>query len=229
MNQYIPIMLRSALFHGLTPEDLEQLLQRHPPVCRRYHRKEYLLHAGETIERFGLVVEGSVTVLKEYFWGNRNILARIQPSELFAESYAIAAHQVLGVSVMTDEGAVVLFFHMGEFLAPTAEPDKLSVQILRNLLQVVTQKNLQLNAKLTHLTQRTTREKLLSYLSEESLRQGRSEFDIPFNRQQLADYLSVNRSAMSQELCQLRDEGRIRFRRNHFALLRPPISLSGRP
>ena len=97
MNQYIPIMLRSALFHGLTPEDLEQLLQRHPPVCRRYHRKEYLLHAGETIERFGLVVEGSVTVMKEDFWGNRNILARIQPSELFAESYAIAAHQVLGV------------------------------------------------------------------------------------------------------------------------------------
>ena len=212
MNQYIPIMLRSALFHGLTPEDLEQLLQRHPPVCRRYHRKEYLLHAGETIERFGLVVEGSVTVMKEDFWGNRNILARIQPSELFAESYAIAAHQVLGVSVMTDEGAVVLFFHMGEFLAPTAEPDKLSGQILRNLLQVVTQKNLQLNAKLTHLTQRTTRDKLLSYLSE-----------------QLADYLSVNRSAMSQELCQLRDEGRIRFRRNHFALLRPPISLSSRP
>lgn len=67
MNQYIPIMLRSALFHGLTPEDLEQLLQRHPPVCRRYHRKEYLLHAGETIERFGLVVEGSVTVMKEDF------------------------------------------------------------------------------------------------------------------------------------------------------------------
>ena len=170
-----------------------------------------------------------MTVMKEDFWGNRNILAKIQPSELFAETYAIAAHQVLGVSVMTDEGATVLFFHMGEFLTPTAEPDKLSGQMLRNLLQVITQKNLQLNAKLTHLTQRTTREKLLSYLSEESLCQGRSEFDIPFNRQQLADYLSVNRSAMSQELCQLRDEGRIQFRRNHFALLRPPVTHSGRP
>lgn len=219
MNQYIPIMLRSALFHGLTPEDLEQLLQRHPPVCRRYHRKEYLLHAGETIERFGLVVEGSVTVMKEDFWGNRNILARIQPSELFAESYAIAAHQVLGVSVMTDEGAVVLFFHMGEFLAPTAEPDKLSGQILRNLLQVVTQKNLQLNAKLTHLTQRTTREKLLSYLSAESIRQSSLSFDIPFDRQQLADFLCVERAAMSAELSKLQKEGLLVTKRNHFELL----------
>lgn len=219
MNQYIPIMLRSALFHGLTPEDLEQLLQRHPPVCRRYHRKEYLLHAGETIERFGLVVEGSVTVMKEDFWGNRNILARIQPSELFAESYAIAAHQVLGVSVMTDEGAVVLFFHMGEFLAPTAEPDKLSGQILRNLLQVVTQKNLQLNAKLTHLTQRTTREKLLSYLSAESIRQSSLSFDIPFDRQQLADFLCVERAAMSVELSKLQKEGLLVTKRNHFELL----------
>ena len=156
--------------------------------------------------------------MKEDFWGNRNILARIQPSELFAESYAIAAHQVLGVSVMTDEGAVVLFFHMGEFLAPTAEPDKLSGQILRNLLQVVTQKNLQLNAKLTHLTQRTTREKLLSYLSEESLRQGRSEFDIPFNRQQLADYLCVERSALSAELGKMQRDGLIEFRKNAFSL-----------
>lgn len=219
MNQYIPIMLRSALFHGLTPEDLEQLLQRHPPVCRRYHRKEYLLHAGETIERFGLVVEGSVTVMKEDFWGNRNILARIQPSELFAESYAIAAHQVLGVSVMTDEGATVLFFHMGEFLAPTAEPDKLSGQILRNLLQVVTQKNLQLNAKLTHLTQRTTREKLLSYLSAESIRQSSLSFDIPFDRQQLADFLCVERAAMSVELSKLQKEGLLVTKRNHFELL----------
>lgn len=229
MNQYIPILQRSALFRGLTPEELERLLQTQPPVCRTYQKKEYLLHAGEQIDVFGLVVEGSVTVMKEDFWGNRNILAKLQPGELFAETYAIAANQVLGVSVMTDEGATVLFFHMGEFLAPRLEPDKLSSQILRNLLQVITQKNLQLNAKLTHLTQRSTREKLLSYLSEESLRQGRSEFDIPFNRQQLADYLSVNRSAMSQELCQLRNEGRIQFRRNHFVLLRSPVTLRNHP
>ena len=98
MNQYIPIMLRSALFHGLTPEDLEQLLQRHPPVCRRYHRKEYLLHAGETIERFGLVVEGSVTVMKEDFWGNRNILARIQPSELLPRATPSPPIRCLGLA-----------------------------------------------------------------------------------------------------------------------------------
>ena len=221
MNRFIPILQRSALFRGLTPDELEQLLRRQPPVCRTYQKKEYLLHAGEPIDRFGLVVEGNVTVMKEDFWGNRNILAKIQPSELFAETYAIAAHQVLGVSVMTDEGATVLFFHMREFLTPTAEPDKLSGQMLRNLLQVITQKNLQLNAKLTHLTQRTTREKLLSYLSEESLYQGRSEFDIPFNRQQLADYLSVNRSAMSAELSNMQRDGLLRTDRSCFTLCQP--------
>ena len=93
-------------------------------------------------------------------------------------------------------------------------------RVIRNLLSDLARKNLRFNEKLTHMTQRTTREKLLSYLSAYSLREGSSSFDIPFNRQQLADYLSVDRSAMSNELCRLRDEGILRFTRSHFELLR---------
>ena len=124
----------------------------------------------------------------------------------------------LGVSVVAAEASAVMFMNVRRVLTTCGSACEFHSRLVRNLLSVLAEKNLRFNDKLTHMTQRTTRQKLLSYLSAESLRQGASEFDIPFDRQQLADYLSVDRSAMSNELCRMRDEGLLGFRRNHFVL-----------
>ena len=219
MNQYFPLLKQTTLFQGMTDTELESILHCQAPRCHQYARQDFLFHAGQRAHAIGIVLEGTVTVLKEDFWGNRNILAKLGPGQLFAEVYACTRNQPLDVSVMTDEGTTVLFLDVRRILTLCPSPCAFHARLIRNLLFAVAQKNLQLNAKLTHLTQRTTREKVLSYLSEESLKQGGPAFTIPFNRQQLADYLSVNRSALSKELCRLQEEGLLQFHKNHFTLL----------
>jgi CRP-like cAMP-binding protein len=219
MKEYLPILKKTLLFQGLSDMELTAILDCQSPHYRRYAKHDYLLHAGETAHSIGIVLEGSVTILKEDLGGNCNVLAKLGPGELFAEEYACAQDQPMDVSVMTDEGTTVLFLDVMRILTICPSDCSFHARLIRNLLSAVAQKNLQLNRTLTHLAQRTTREKLLSYLSEESLKQGSASFTIPYNRQQLADYLSVNRSAMSKELGLLQEEGILQFHKNEFTLL----------
>ena len=165
-----------------------------------------------------MVLSGSVHIVKEDFWGNRNIVTEIGPGQIFAESYACTPGAALGVSVVAAEAAAVMFMNVRRVLTTCSSACEFHSRLLRNLLSVLAEKNLRFNDKLTHMAQRTTRQKLLSYLSAESMRLGSPEFDITFNRQQLADYLSVDRSAMSGELSKMRDEGLLDFYKSHFRL-----------
>ena len=143
------------------------------------------------------------------------------PGQLFAESFACMRGSVLNVSVVTDAPSVVLYLNVRQLLTTCSSACEFHNRVIMNLLSDLADKNLSFNEKLTHMAQRTTREKLLSYLSAESIRQDSQVFDIAYNRQQLADYLSVDRSAMSNELCKLRDEGII-------ALIRTILSCAGK-
>ena len=111
-----------------------------------------------------------------------------------------------------------MFMDVSRVLTVCGSACAFHARLMRNLLAVLAEKNLQFSEKLTYMTQRSTRQKLLSYLSAESLRRGAREFEIPFNRQQLADYLSVDRSALSGELSKLRGEGLLDYRKNKFTL-----------
>jgi len=128
---------------------------------------------------------------------------------------------MLNVDVFAETAAIVLFLDVQRLITLCNSACDFHNRVMRNLLFDMAGKNLRFNEKLTHMAQRTTREKLLSYLSAESLRQKSSVFDIAYTRQQLADYLAVDRSAMSNELGKLRDEGILSFRKNHFQLYRP--------
>ena len=169
------------------------------------------------MESVGLLLEGAVLVVQEDFWGNRNLIARIQPGQLFGESYACSGAP-LGVDVVADSPSRVLWLNVHRVLSVCPNGCAYHSRLIRNLLSVLAEKNLRFKEKLDHMGQRTTREKLLSYLSAEARRQKSSEFDITFNRQQLADYLSVERSAMSAKLGKLREEGVLDFERSHFRL-----------
>ncbi|MFR4350324.1 MAG: Crp/Fnr family transcriptional regulator [Roseburia sp.] len=168
-----------------------------------------------------MVLSGSVDIMKEDFWGNTNLITRCLPGDIFGESYTIRPDEPLEMSIWTGPSTEILFLNVSKMMTLCANACALHNQLTRNLLSVLAERNFQLSRKLEHLTKRSTREKLLSYLTGEARHQGNASFDIPFNRQQLADYLSVDRSAMSSELGRLRDEELIQFRKNHFTVLFP--------
>ena len=203
----------SPLFRDITPADLASLLDCLDARERAYEKGAWLLRRGEWTDRLGLVLSGTVHILREDFWGSRSIVGLAGPGEIFAESYALAG-EPLEVSVLAASDARVLFLRVETALTDCG-------QLTRNLTALLAEKNLTLTRKMRHMARRTTREKLLSYLSAQALRSGGPEFDIPMDRQQLADYLAVDRSAMSAALGKLRDEGVLEFRKNHFRLLEP--------
>ena len=208
-----PCMTSSPLFRDIAPADLASLLDCLDARERAYEKGVWLLRRGEWTDRLGLVLSGTVHILREDFWGSRSIVGLAGPGEIFAESYALAG-EPLEVSVLAASDARVLFLRVETALTDCG-------QLTRNLTALLAEKNLTLTRKMRHMARRTTREKLLSYLSAQALRSGGPEFDIPMDRQQLADYLAVDRSAMSAALGKLRDEGVLEFRKNHFRLLEP--------
>ena len=193
-------MKNSPFFEGIEETEEEKVLKGLDAHEMTYDKENYILHCGEQVKEMGLLVSGGLLIVQEDFWGNRNLVAKIGPGDVFAETFACMQRRNINVNVIAEEAADVLWLNV------------------QNILNA--EKNLRFNEKLTHMGKRNTREKLLSYLSAEAQKHGTSEFDIPFSRQQLADYLSVERSAMSTELGKLRDEGRLSFRKNHFCLNR---------
>jgi len=218
MQEYLFILKKSPLFSGIEENEAEQLLSCLGAKTAAYLKNQYIFRAGETTSSAGLVLSGSVHILKEDVWGNRGILAEAQTGDLFGETYAVLPKRPLEVSAFAAENTEILFLSMHKILTICSSACRFHTLLIQNLLSVLAQKNLMLTEKMEHLTKRSTREKLLSYLSAEAQRQQSSAFEIPYNRQQLADYLSVDRSAMSGELGKLRDEGLLRFHKNRFEL-----------
>lgn len=213
------ILTTSTLFRGIEETDLPGLLtcvEAREVSCRR---GEVLLHCGDRTDRLGLVLSGTVHIVREDFWGNRSIVGLAGPGDVFAESYALTG-EPLGVSALAATDCVVLFLKAAKVISGCAQVCGFHEQLSRNLLGLVAKKNLLLTEKMRHMARKTTREKLLSYLSAQALRAGTPEFEIPLDRQQLADFLGVERSAMSATLGKLRDEGILEFRKNRFRLLR---------
>ena len=165
-----------------------------------------------------MLLKGCVHIQKEDYWGNLSILNEILPGDIFGEVYACLRKELILNNAVAVKQSHILFLDMNKALTicPTACP--FHGRLVKNLLSIMALKNKALTQKLEHMSQRTTREKLRSYLSEQSLKAGCSSFDISFSRQQLADFLSIDRSAMSHELCKMRDEGMISFHKNHFVL-----------
>lgn len=183
---------------------------------------EYVLRAGDSCGRVYVVLEGGVSVVREDWWGNRNIVTEVGPSGSFAEAYACTPGSRLSVSVVATRPTMLLALDAQSMLRSCNAACSYHGRLMENLVATIAGANLRLNGKLSYLSQRSTREKILAYLSDECQRRGSRSFSIPFKRQQLADFLSVNRSALSAELGRMRDEGIIDFERSRFTLLEPP-------
>lgn len=208
----------TSLFWGFSEEEIESVLKCLSAVNKTYRKDEYIFHMGDTVTSVGMVVAGSVQVIREDYWGNRQIIAGIGEGQLFGESYACASGEPLMVGVLAAENTEVLFLEVGRLLTVCPMACRFHSRVIQNLLTVIAGKNLALTAKMDHMSKKTIREKVLSYLSYQAEKQGKSMFEIPFNRQQMADYLAVDRSALSAELSKMQREGLISYDKNHFIL-----------
>ena len=166
-----------------------------------------------------MLVEGRLYIQRDDYWGNRSIINTVGAGEMFCEAYTAAESGALMNDVLAVEDCTVIFFNAKRIITACSSACRFHSTVVQNLFFAISEKNRKLLQKLELLSKRTTREKLVAYLSEEAKRQNSNTFSIPFNRQQLADFLSADRSAMSKELCKMRDEGLIRFERNRFFLL----------
>ena len=218
MKEYPQIIRSSTLFSGISEEELTAMLSCLGAKTGSFPKDTFLLRAGDTAESVGLVLSGSVLIVQEDIWGNRNILSKAGPGQTFAAAYACAPGSVLNVSVLAETPVTAMFLNVKRVLNVCPSACEHHSRIIRNLLGELAEKNLRFGEKLTHMGQRTTRAKLMSYLSAEAQRLGTCEFDIPFSRQQLADYLAVERTGLSQELGKMRSEGLLDFYKSHFVL-----------
>lgn len=219
MKKYIPILKRTKLFAGVTEEEIEPMLSCLGARVFAYRKGEYVLRQGEHLSDITVLAEGKLHIQKDDYWGNRSILGQVTVGEMFGEAYVAPDSGALLNDVVAVDGSTVIFFDIKRILTTCSSACRFHSLVVQNLFFAISEKNRQLVQKLEHMSKRATREKLLSYLSEEAKKQNSSYFSIPFNRQQLADFLSVDRSAMSNELCKLRNEGLLQFDKNQFKLL----------
>ena len=218
MKDFLPVIRSSTLFSGISEEEVTAMLSCLNAEERSFPKEAFVLRAGDTAGSIGLVLSGSVLVIQEDIWGNRNILSKAGPGQTFAAAFACAPGSVLNVSVVAETPVTALFLDVKRILTVCPSACAHHSRIIRNLLGELAEKNLRFGEKLTHMGQRTTRSKLMSYLSAEAQRRGAVEFDIPFSRQQLADFLAVERSGLSLELGKMKQEGLLDFHKSHFVL-----------
>lgn len=212
MEKKIAILEGCRLFHGTKAEDIGDLLRNLHAAERKYPKESFVLRRGDVTDSLGILTEGALRIVTEDFAGNRNIISEIEPGELFAEVFAAVRGVRAAADVEAKADSRVIWIKVDEILENGGR------ELVENLLGVIAGKNLMLNRKIEHLSRRSTREKLLSYLTSEMRRNGCRTFDIPFDRQGLADYLSVDRSAMSAELSKMKKDGLIDYRKNHFTV-----------
>lgn len=207
------------IFRGMTEKETDEALSALSANEKKYPKGAAILSAGDTTEQMGLVLEGSVTIENNDIWGNKTILSHVGAGEFFAETYGLLENEPLLVDVVTNEKSRILFLRIGSLRTMDIASAPWAYKLINNLLTISMHKNLTLSGRSFHTSPKTIRGRVMSYLNTISLRTGKLKFTIPFDRQQMADYLNVERTALSKELAKMQSDGLIRFQKNAFELL----------
>ena len=210
---------KTVIFKGMTDDEIDIALKALLAKEKSYDKDSFILLAGDVTDKMGLVLEGSVRIESSDMWGNRTILSHVGKGQFFAETYAIMKDEPLLVDAVANEDCKVLMLDIGSLAARGQGNDLWRIKLMSNLLAISVRKNLKLSGRSFHTSPKSIRGRVMSYLSSVSLQEGSSEFDIPFDRQQLADYLNVERTALSKELTKMQKDGLIKARKSHFVLL----------
>ena len=207
----------NPLLQGIAFSDFESMLSCLSAGTAAYKKGDVILLSGDTVNFVGLILAGSVKVIKEDMDGDITILTELGVSEVFSEVFACAGIDHSPVTVLASEDVEILFINYRKIITVCDSACPFHNQLIENMLKLLAHKNLALNQKNEILSKRTTREKLLCFLDYQ--RGAAKKFSIPYSREELAHYLCVDRSAMSNELCKMRDEGILKFSKNLFEIM----------
>ena len=219
MKKYINILRQCPLFYDIGEENLLRMLTCLGAKIEFFDKKYTIFREGDKIKHIGIVLSGEVQIIQIDFYGNRSILSNIEPSQVFAEAFACAETKSLPVSVIANEPSYIMLIDCEHILHTCSNNCGFHQKLIFNLMKDLAEKTLLFHQKMEICSKRTTRDKLLTYLDMQAKRNGSSEFTIPYDRQELADFLEVDRSGLSAEISKLRDEGFLESRKNFFRLL----------
>ncbi|MCR4956831.1 MAG: Crp/Fnr family transcriptional regulator [Lachnospiraceae bacterium] len=211
-------LTNTNLFHGIRDEEIQHILSCLGAREHAFSKNDIIFRAGDTVREIGLVEDGSVNIVVNFYWGNSHIFGHVEKGEVFAENYAAIPGKELLCDVVAAEDCKVLFLDFTNLLTTCQNGCNFHQHLIRNLLHISAKKSLNLSSRMMHTAPKSLRDRLLSYLSEQSMVHGSTHFTIPFNRQQLADYLGVDRSAMSGELSKMKKDGLITYKKSEFWL-----------
>lgn len=220
MKKILKIICETTLFKNIKEEDAEKLLNCLKASYKSFSKNDIIFLAGETAFETGIIIEGSVQIVYEDIFGNRNILGILKQGDLFGEAFSLSETEKIPVSAVSAQNSKILFINSQKILKSCSDCCEFHHILIENTIRILALKNVMLNNKIRYLSMRSTREKLLSYLSDMAVISESKVFYIPFDRQQLADFLCVDRSAMSYQLSILKKEGILDYKKNKFKLLK---------
>lgn len=219
MKKYFEVLKKCPLFADIEEEKLSAILTCLDVKVMQYARNETILREGEAPLFIGIVLSGSVQIVRGDFYGNRNIVVNVEPSEIFLESFVCADIEEIPVDVIACKDSRIMLLDCRKITECCSNACVFHRQMIYNLMKIVATKNLVLSQKIEMMSKRTTREKLMAFLLMEQKKNRSRDFFIPYDRQELADYLGVERSGLSVEIGRLKREGVLENRKNYFKLL----------
>ncbi|HKM35521.1 MAG TPA: Crp/Fnr family transcriptional regulator [Lachnospiraceae bacterium] len=214
-------LANTILFRGTSSQEIEHMLNCFHADVKEYKKDTFIYHTGDIIDSIGLILAGSVNIEIDDIWGNKSILDHIECGQIFSETYAMVPGEPLLVNVVATGNCQILFLNVSAFLNTCSNTCPYHSKIIHNLVTTIAQKNLNLSRRIFYTSSKSIRGRLISYLSQQVKQHGSYQFTIPFNRQQLADYLGVDRSALSNELSKMKKEGILSFKKNTFHVITP--------
>lgn len=219
MNQMLNVLEKVPLFAGMKAEDIENILECLDSKEKKYGKSQWIIQAGDEVPALGIIITGRVQVIREDVLGNRMLVAGLGSSDIFAETLASAGVISSPVSVYANEDTTILWLYIKRLVCTCSASCHYHSLLIENLLQLLAKKNLYLNNRMELLSKRTIRDKIMTFLLFEAKEQSSSSFEIMLNRNEMAEYLCIDRSAMSRELSKLREEGIIKYKKNQFTIL----------
>ncbi len=219
MKKYFEVLQKCPLFRQIEEEKLDTLLHCLGARVETFGKKYTIIAEGNPAKYIGIVLSGSAQIVRNDYYGNRSIVTGVEPSEVFGEAFACAEVPAIPVTIVANEPCEVMLIDCNHIMHTCSNACGFHQQLIFNLMKDLAEKNIQFHQKLEITSKRSTREKLMAYLLLQAKKAGNNRFEIPFDRQELADYLEVDRSGLSAEISKLRREGILKSEKKQFELL----------